>query len=219
MGRRSDHSRPELQSLIIAEGHKHMADVGFPRFSAREVAKRIGYSIGTLYNVFGTYDRLIYAINTRTFRLWTEQIERRLADAAEDRIKALVEGYFRFAAENRNLWMAIYDHRVPPDFVPSDEETATRAQLTRIAVEEVAALLPESKRAEAPRLASSLIATVHGHCMFALNGTFEAMGEDAPITMALDRVRESIAACTESDSSSLAEERWQRSAAEAARHR
>ena len=49
MGRRSDHSREELSRLIIAEGHKHMAEVGFARFSAREVAKRIGYSIGVAY--------------------------------------------------------------------------------------------------------------------------------------------------------------------------
>jgi AcrR family transcriptional regulator len=194
MGRRSDHSRPELERLIITEGHKHMADVGFPRFSAREVAKRIGYSIGTLYNVFGSYDRLIYAINTCTFRLWSEQIEARLDAAADDRIKALVEGYFIFAAENRNLWMAIYDHRVPPDFVASDDEAATRSRLTKLAVQEVAALLPATRRAAAPRLASSLIATVHGHCMFALNGTFAAMGEDDSIAMALDRVRESLAA-------------------------
>jgi hypothetical protein len=42
MGRRSDHSREELSRFIIAEGHEHMAEVGFARFSACEVAKRIG---------------------------------------------------------------------------------------------------------------------------------------------------------------------------------
>ena len=46
MGRRSDHSRPELREIIVAEGHRQMHEVGFARFSAREVAKRIGYSIG-----------------------------------------------------------------------------------------------------------------------------------------------------------------------------
>lgn len=194
MGRRSDHSRAELERLIIGEGHKHMAEVGFARFSAREVAKRIGYSVGTLYNVFGSYDRLIRAINSRTFRLWTDEIRRRLDEAGEDRVRALVEGYFRFAAENRNLWMAIYDHRVPQDFEISEEDAATRAELTDIVVHEVAALVPASRQDQAPRLARSLIATVHGHCTFALNGTFEAMGERDPIGLALARVRESIAA-------------------------
>jgi hypothetical protein len=48
MGRRSDHSRAELEALILAEGHALMAEAGYARFSAREVAKRVGYSIGTL---------------------------------------------------------------------------------------------------------------------------------------------------------------------------
>jgi AcrR family transcriptional regulator len=121
MGRRSDHSREELTRLIITEGHKHMAEVGFSRFSAREVAKRIGYSIGTIYNVFGTHDRLVMAINTRTFGLWAAHLRALLERAETDRIRVLVEAYFSFARENRNVWMAIYDHRLPADVViPED---------------------------------------------------------------------------------------------------
>ena len=41
MGRRSDHSREELEELILAEGHRLLAETGYARFSAREVAKRV----------------------------------------------------------------------------------------------------------------------------------------------------------------------------------
>ena len=51
-----------------------------------------------------------------------------------------------------------------------------------------------SRRDQAPRLARSLVATVHGHCTFALNGTFALMGESEPLELALARVRESLAA-------------------------
>jgi AcrR family transcriptional regulator len=194
MGRRSDHSREELSRLIIAEGHKHMAEVGFARFSAREVAKRIGYSIGTIYNVFGTHDALVLAINTRTFQFWAEHLRGLLAVAKADRIAVLVEAYFSFARENRNVWMAIYDHRLPVDVTMTDAEASQRGELTEIVLREVTAVLPENAHAEAPRLARSLIATVHGHCTFALNGTFALMGEVDPLATALARVRESIAA-------------------------
>src|SRR5207253_2291494 len=50
MARRSDHTRAELEALILDEGHRLMAETGYARFSAREVAKRVGYSIGTIYN-------------------------------------------------------------------------------------------------------------------------------------------------------------------------
>jgi AcrR family transcriptional regulator len=193
MGRRSDHSRAELEQLILAEGHRQMALSGFAGFSAREVAKRIGYSIGTLYNVFGSYDRLILAINTETFRLWARHLRARLAEAGADRIAALVEGYFSFASENRNLWMAIYDHRLAPGVPIPDEFLDDRRALAEIVVREVADALPLSARDDAPRLARSLIATVHGHCVFALNGTFDLMGVTEPLDLAIARVRESLA--------------------------
>jgi AcrR family transcriptional regulator len=185
--------------MIILEGHRQMAEVGFARFSAREVAKRIGYSIGTIYNVFGSHDRLILAINTRTFRLWADHLRERLEPGEGDRIRVLVDGYFSFARDNQNLWMAIYDHRLPPDAaIPEDLETQ-RSELTEIVTAEVSAALPESARPDAPRLARSLIATVHGHCTFALNGTFALMGESDPLGLALQRVRESLAGRVEDD--------------------
>jgi AcrR family transcriptional regulator len=171
-----------------------MAEVGFARFSAREVAKRIGYAVGTLYNVFGSYDRLIVAINTRTFEQWAAYLEERLAQPSTDRIAALVEGYFGFAAEHMPLWTAIYDHRLPPDMVMPDTFAARRGALTDVVVREVAAVLPVQLRDRAPRLARSLVATVHGHCIFALNGSFALLGETAPMEMAIARVRESLAA-------------------------
>ena len=85
MGRRSDHSREELRALIVAEGHRQLAEVGYARFSAREVAKRIGYSIGTIYNVFGTLDQLILAINGETLDLWKAHLEARLSAPTDDR--------------------------------------------------------------------------------------------------------------------------------------
>ena len=94
-----------------------MAEVGFSRFSASEVAKKIGYSIGTLYNVFGSLDRLLAAINMRTFGLWARHLEGRLEGEKGDRIAALVDGYFSFARDNPHLWLANYDHRLLPGVV------------------------------------------------------------------------------------------------------
>jgi AcrR family transcriptional regulator len=194
MGRRSDHSRAELEGLILEEGHRLMAEVGFARFSAREVAKRIGYAVGTLYNVFGSYDLLLAAINTRTFELWAAHLEERLASPSTDRIAALVQGYFSFAADNFNLWTAIYDHRLPADMAMPDTLAIRRGGLTDVVVREVAAILPHETRDQAPRLARSLIATVHGHCTFALNGSFLLLGETEPLELAIARVRESLSA-------------------------
>lgn len=194
MGRRSDHSREELEALILGEGQHLLAETGFARFSAREVAKRIGYSVGTVTMMFGGIDGLVSAINARTFLLWAAHIEARLDGVMRrDRVDALVAGYFAFAAENSNLWSAIYEHRLPPGTMP-EALAAARTALVAIIAREVAAVLPGARRDEAPALSRSLIATVHGHCTFALNGSFALLGETDPLGLATARVRETLRA-------------------------
>lgn len=193
MGRRSDHTRDELVELLVATGHRHMAEGGLARFSGREVAKRAGYSVGTIYNVFGSLDQLVAAINSRTFTLWAEHLRRRLADGSVDRIRSLVEGYFSFAAENTTLWTAIYDHRLPDGVRLTEEDERLRGELTEIVVAEVECALPASHDLDTARLARSLVAVVHGHCSFGINGSFALMGEPDPARLALARVEESLA--------------------------
>jgi AcrR family transcriptional regulator len=194
MGRRSDHSRAELRALILAEGAGHMAEAGLAAFSAREVAKRAGYSIGTIYNVFGSYDQLVRAINTETFRAWTRHLREALAQPQDDRIAALVEAYFSFARAHTHRWTAIFDHRLPEDMEIPEEDRGARGELTRIVVEEVARALDRQADAAIGSLARSLIATVHGHCAFALAGAWALMGQTDPEAAALARVRQILEA-------------------------
>lgn len=193
MGRRSDHTRDELRRLIIAEGHRLLAETGLARFSGREVAKRAGYTVGTIYNVFGSLDRLLVTLNSHTFRLWAEFLEQRLADSPPDRIRTLVEAYFAFARDHTHVWSAIYEHRVSAelfDAVDHDSRTA----LTAIVDREVRSAIPSAGDLDMPRFVRSLIATVHGHCSYALGGTFTLLEEIDPAASALARVRECLAA-------------------------
>lgn len=194
MGRRSDHTREELRALLVSHGHAHMAEQGLAKFSGREVAKRAGYSVGTIYNVFGSLDQLIAAINSHTFSLWADYLRGRLDAAGDDRIKALVEGYFDFALAHPNLWSAIYDHRLTEGEELAENDQGQRAALTAIVEEEVRAALPDPELPEAARFARSLIATVHGHCSYVVSGTFALLDEPDPVGSALARVRECISA-------------------------
>lgn len=196
MGRRSDHSREELREIIMAAGHRHMEEVGFAHFSAREVAKRVGYSIGTIYNVFGSYDALILAINGRTLALWRDHLRRRLStvgsDAPRDRLAAAITAYFEFATGYRHAWAAIYDFRLPEDTAAPESYQAQVRAIFDVVVEEVRAALPENRQDEAEPLTRSLLATVHGHCVFAMNGTFAILAEQSPVDAALRRVQEAV---------------------------
>lgn len=192
MGRRSDHSRAELRDMIITAGHRQLSEVGFARFSAREVAKRIGYSIGTIYNVFGTHDALMLGLNGYTLDQWRNYLEVRLTGKKKDRLRIAVEAYFEFAILHRNAWTAIYDFHLPENTeIPADYAARVMA-ITRIVIDEIAAVLPDSQKDEATALARSLLASVHGHCLFTLNGTFKILGETDPFGAAMQRIEEAM---------------------------
>lgn len=193
MGRRSDHSREELRALILSEGHLHISEVGFARFSAREVAKRVGYSIGTIYNVFGSYDQLLLAINGVTLDAWLSYLEEKLEGVTGNRLKAAIDAYFDFAVAHRHAWAALYDFRLPEDEPMPEAYQHKVAAITNVVVREIAAALPKERAADAPALARSLLATVHGHCFFTMNGTFRLLGETDPLAAALDRVQDALA--------------------------
>lgn len=195
MGRRSDHSRAELEALILHHGQQLLAQSGYARFSAREVAKRIGYSVGTIFHIHGNVDGLVMAINSRTFTQWARALEDALARAdGRGRIDCLVDGYFDFAAAHPQLWSAIYEHRLPAGTALPEALERERAGLTAIIDREVATLLPHLPPEALARLARSLIATVHGHCSLMLAGSFALMGEQDPARLARERVREILAA-------------------------
>ncbi|WP_252260006.1 TetR/AcrR family transcriptional regulator [Erythrobacter aurantius] len=193
MGRRSDHSPEDLRELLVSCGHELMAERGFARFSAREAARRAGYSVGTIYNVFGQLDSYLLAINSRTFREWARSLESALEAAPADRagrIEALVRAYFDFADKNRNAWMAIYDHRIDKSVAIAPEDEAARDALTGIVDREVAATLDFADRVDTRSLVRSLIATVHGHCALWLSGSFAMLREEDPAGLAIARVLE-----------------------------
>lgn len=195
MGRRSDHTRSELKEIIISEGHRQMGEVGFAHFSAREVAKRVGYSIGTIYNVFGSYDGLILAINGRTLELWLDYLETRLVQLEDggDRLGRAIDAYFEFAVVHRHAWAALYDFRLPDDTDPGEDYQGKVRAIMAVVEREVEAVLPEARRGEGAELTRSLLATVHGHCFFTLNGTFRILEEVDPLAAARARVADALA--------------------------
>lgn len=188
MGRRSDHSRAELREIFIAEGHRQMRETGYAGFSAREVAKRVGYSIGTVYNVFGSYDEFILAINGRTLELWRHMLQTRIAKAKENCLHIGVRAYFDFALENRHAWTALYDFRLPEDVeAPEYYQKQVRA-IMDVIIQILLDTLPPHRASLAPEMAPSLLALVHGHCFFTLNGTFDILGENDALARCIEHV-------------------------------
>jgi len=119
-------------------------------------------------------------------------LEGRLDCITQDRLKQAIGAYFEFAVVNRHAWAALYDFRLPDDVEPPADYQNKVTAITAVVVRELTSVLPPHHRDKAGALARSLLATVHGHCFFTLNGTFRILGETDPLASAMDRVQDAL---------------------------
>ncbi len=121
MGRRSTHTPEQLRELIIRSAHDIIAENGLAGMSAREIARRIGYSAGTLYNLFDSLDDLVLQVEAQLL----DSLERRLAElpnesSSNSQLNRIARTYVSFGREHPNLWNLISHHEIPPGMaVPS----------------------------------------------------------------------------------------------------
>ncbi len=114
MARRSDHTRDEIRQMAIQNAIQIIRDKGMKHFSARKLATSIGYTVGTLYNVFGSYDELILAINLQILEMIQQQMGHDLSKAPKnpiDRLKIVVDTYTTFTQEQYDLWQLLFHYR------------------------------------------------------------------------------------------------------------
>ena len=117
MGRRNEHSRKQIKEMAIEAGKKIIVEEGFSNLGARKIARAIGYTVGTLYNVFGNYLDIVLNINAETLDDIKNHLERSLAPE-ESGVKAITTiglSYVDYARENTNLWNALFNFHHPED--------------------------------------------------------------------------------------------------------
>ena len=117
MARRNDHAKKEIREMVVSTGLNLIRNSGFSSFSTRQIAKEIGYTVGTLYNVFDNYDDIILNINAATLDDMGKFIEEGLNPKLKNAkaIKQLANLYIDFAYKNRNCWGALFEYNIPPE--------------------------------------------------------------------------------------------------------
>ena len=121
MARRSDHSREELHDLALEAAEGIAEKDGLRGLTARGVAREIGYTIGTIYNLFDDFDDLIVHLNARTLdSLYDVLAKVRMGKGSEKDLIALSKAYSRFTTQHALLWRMLFEHRLPEGRSPPD---------------------------------------------------------------------------------------------------
>ena len=80
MGRRSTHTPQQLRELILDAAQDIIQVQGLAGLSAREIARRIEYSPGTIYNMFENLDDVVLHVEARVL----EALDKRLSALLQD---------------------------------------------------------------------------------------------------------------------------------------
>jgi AcrR family transcriptional regulator len=185
MARRSDHSREELKELILKSATRLVAEQGESALNARALAADIGYSPGTIYNIFENMEQVSLYLSTQTMRALMEmgQAEMTATDPREA-LHQLARVYFRFTRENANLWHLVRARRWPDrSKIPSDYRKLMAEVLG--VVESAFASLFEPHEQEARRsTALTLWASMDGISALSGGGMLIAMPERKSMQLA-----------------------------------
>lgn len=115
MGRRSTHTAQQLRELILDAAQEIIDASGLAGLSAREIARRIGYSPGTIYNIFTNLDDVVLHVEARVL----DALDKRLSDIPKDdgdasrRVVQIAHAYLAFTQEKPRLWNLLFEHHLP----------------------------------------------------------------------------------------------------------
>jgi AcrR family transcriptional regulator len=166
MGRRSAHTPQQLRELILDAAQEIIEAQGLAGLSAREIARRIGYSPGTIYNMFANLDDVVLNVEARVL----EALDKRLSDiqqtegAAGDsgRLIRIAHEYLAFTREKPRLWNLLFEHHMPPGTdLPAWYQQKLEGLMGQVE-RALAPHFPPGREADCQRASRVLWAGVHG---------------------------------------------------------
>lgn len=190
MGRRSSHTAEELRELILEASTELINEGGLAQLSAREVARRIGYSPGTLYNVFQNLDDLVLTIEGRMLdRLSAKLAQVKTSGSPSDHILEMARVYLRFTHDHPRLWNLLFEHHLPANQdIPGWYQQKLNGLMGHVEAA-LAPMMPNADKDRVRRAASVLWAGVHGITSLSTADKLSTVTADGASALVDDLVR------------------------------
>jgi AcrR family transcriptional regulator len=157
--------RAKLRADLIQAAERMIAELGLAGLKTRDLAREIGCANGAVYNLVTDVDELVLRVGSRTLHRLDAALS--AAEAAGDpspqeTLVRIAIAYCDFAAENLELWRALFEHRMAADKVLPDWSVNDQLQLFRHIHHPLAQLLPGRSQEQLGVTARSLFSAVHG---------------------------------------------------------
>ncbi len=173
MARRNDHTRDELKEAILKTSWDIIEKEGLTNLTARRIAKDIGYTPGTIYNIFTSMDELYLNINAITldklYNALSNPKNRITTQTPTQNIKELAKIYADFAKKHKPHWLMLFTNTLPEGTHPPDWYQEKITRLFKPLETMISPLYPENNKQH--KIAARVLwASVHGICILEETG-------------------------------------------------
>jgi len=180
--------REKLRADLIQAAERMIATRGLAGLKTRDLAREIGCANGAVYNLVADVDELVLRVGSRTLLRLDQALSAAVRagnPSPQETLVRIAIAYCDFAAQNLELWRAMFEHRMEPDKEVPDWSDEDQMQLFRHIYTPLAALFPKRSPEELGITARSLFSAVHGMVALGL--------EQRLVAVPLPALREEIA--------------------------
>jgi AcrR family transcriptional regulator len=157
--------REKLRCELILAAERSIGAKGLAGLKTRELARDIGCANGAVYNLVEDMDELILLVGSRTLERLDASLTAAESDgpaSAGETLARIAVAYCDFAADNLELWRALFEHRMAPGKPIPEWAIEQQMELFRHIYRPLATLFPKRSAAELSVTARSLFSAVHG---------------------------------------------------------
>jgi AcrR family transcriptional regulator len=157
--------RAKLRQALIEAAERAIAAKGLSGLRTRDLADEIGIANGGVYNLVEDLDELILRVGSRTLARLDASLS--LAEISgpttpRETLVRIAIAYCDFAAENLELWRALFEYRMAPDKPLPDWSVSDQMELFRHIYRPLSVLFPQRTAQRLGVTARSLFSAVHG---------------------------------------------------------
>lgn len=112
--------KAELSDLILTKSKELIILKGYENLNIREIVKKVGCSIGTVYNYHKNLNEIILKINQETLTDLHNALEKTIKEKEGNIVDIelfsdMAVCYMRFALNNKELWRSLFKYSIPKE--------------------------------------------------------------------------------------------------------
>ena len=183
MARRSEHSREELRELALICAEQILDENRNSPISTRQIAAKMGYTVGTLYQLYSNLSELLLHVNSRSLKLLKQDCQQSFnpSEAPIKNIQTFALIYSGFSKNYQYRWQLIFDHQI---FVQVSKPFWYREQISslfQMVEKELIRLKPDIMPVQLRQTAFLIWSAVHGICVLSNEQSMRQNLIDFPI--------------------------------------